>query len=512
MVVLTKEIVETWDHHNVAQWLTSQNLGDYAARFLQIKVKGKELLEDIDESFCEGMEMMDSETDFLLHWIQRVKNGDGPEWDMEDAGGLGPITEGSVKGDPTKSSASPNQEAGGDSMVFLEDIESGKVRVGDLNLKQLITLMPHFNDKEVNEYKDNLDFNQFEFDFKKRRQMIVTSVLDVFNDQLISVLVAGYAMNLFDGEWFTSNRVFLYEVENNQLIGWFQQYLLLGQVYGDEILFHQYCPGKENVTLYCTLDKSHNELVGHYFSGKGLAEKRRQPIQMLRAETPHFYAFQAIEMGDMDRLSKLRKKFALDFDSQPDASGNTLLHHAIRYRQLDLIRYLIANGTDVTIRNTFGKSAYDVACDMEFESAKKLFPKDYLASQEQGGEVVDNEVIIMEVEETDEDTWASANSAPTTVTGAEKSQGGSDLPETPAPNATIEFDFEFDTAKVGILEEAARSSHETVRRTRRLVEETTELQRSHRASMAKQAQSKADEALRIAQRVIEDLNLALAGM
>lgn len=65
--------------------LTSQNLGDYAARFLQVEVKGKELLEDIDESFCEGMEMMDSETDFLLHWIQRVKNGDGPEWDMEDA-------------------------------------------------------------------------------------------------------------------------------------------------------------------------------------------------------------------------------------------------------------------------------------------------------------------------------------------------------------------------------------------------------------------------------------------
>eukprot|EP00493_Phyllostaurus_siculus_P023055 UN23390 len=128
------------------------------------------------------MEMMDSETEFLLHWIQRVKNGDGPEWDMEDAGGLGPITEGSVKGDPTKSTAPPNQEAGGDSMVFLEDIESGKVRVGDLNLKQLITLMPHFNDKEVNEYKDNLDFNQFEFDFKKRRQMIVSSVLDVFND------------------------------------------------------------------------------------------------------------------------------------------------------------------------------------------------------------------------------------------------------------------------------------------------------------------------------------------
>jgi len=511
MVILNREIVDAWNFQTVAEWLTSQNLGNYAAKFFEARVRGKELLDDVDEDFCETLHMMDSEKDFLLHLIERIKNGDGPEWD-EDAGGVGPITEGSVKGDPTKSGAPPNHEADADSNTFLEDIESGKVRVGDLNLNQLLTLMPHFNDKEVDGYKDSLDFNQLEFDFKKRRQMIVTSLLDVFNDQLISVLVAGYAMNLFDGEWFTSNRVFLYEVENNQLIGWFQQYLLLGQVYGDEILFHQYCPGKENVTLYCTLDKSHNELVGHYFSGKGLSEKRRQPIQMLRAETPHFYAFQAIEMGDVDRLSKLRKKFALDFDSQPDGSGNTLLHHAVRCSQLDLIRYLIANGIDVTIRNAFGKSAYDIACDMEFESAKKIFPKDYLASQEQGGEVVDNEVILMEVEETDEDTWTSANPSPTTGAGAERAQGGSALPETPAPNTTIEFDFEFDAEKVAILEEATRSSHETARMTSRLVEETTELQQSCKASMAKQTQRKADEALRIAQRVIEDLNVALPGM
>ena len=100
MVILNREIVDAWNFQTVAEWLlffctvqaffcfffrlTSQNLGNYAAKFFEARVRGKELLDDVDEDFCETLHMMDSERDFLLHLIERIKNGDGPEWD-EDA-------------------------------------------------------------------------------------------------------------------------------------------------------------------------------------------------------------------------------------------------------------------------------------------------------------------------------------------------------------------------------------------------------------------------------------------
>jgi len=456
MVKISREDVETWTERDVSRWMENQGLRAASKDFLKQQVTGKVLLEGMDVETINQLESLSQvEKSFLLSWIENVKNGE----DVPSA------TSDVSKGDPTKAA---DEVGGGDvNIITMDDVYEGKVRIEDMKLDQLRAMMPHWEDSKVEEFKSNLDFNQFEFDYKTQRAGYITAMLEIFKDQVISVIIAQYAMNLFDGEWYTTNQVFLYQNEKNELIGWFQQYLLLGRVFNDEILFHQYCHGKEAVTLFCTVDESHNKLVGHYFSGKGLAEKQRQPIEFLRGASPYVYAFQAIQNGDDEFVAELRSKFKLDINNQPEPSGDTMLHQAVRANQLSTVRYLMGANAKTDIKNAFGQTALDVAVQLGLEDVKKEFP----GFNKKFGAVARD---AMKSEEAD-------------VPEA----GGSAIPDAYSPRAqdnqvqlpeiSIDDDVKSESeanCKIDeTLEAVSIKSNETVRMTTRVVEEMNEVLR-----------------------------------
>ena len=44
-----------------------------------------------------------------------------------------------------------------------------------------------------------------------------------------------------------------------------------------------------------------------------------------------------------------------------DKEGNTALHHCVQYNNPSLMAYLLTKGADITVKNTNGKTAYEVS-------------------------------------------------------------------------------------------------------------------------------------------------------
>lgn len=75
----------------------------------------------------------------------------------------------------------------------------------------------------------------------------------------------------------------------------------------------------------------------------------------------------AIEEGDLDFLASLLKRGlqineALDFED-----GDTLLHAATSWQKVDIVKFLLQNGADRTIRDRYGDRPIDAAIGREHE-------------------------------------------------------------------------------------------------------------------------------------------------
>ena len=62
---------------------------------------------------------------------------------------------------------------------------------------------------------------------------------------------------------------------------------------------------------------------------------------------------------------KLRERVfsnLVNINAQDSKTGNTLLHYAVLYGNIDLAKYCIYNHADINIENNLGKTAYELSC------------------------------------------------------------------------------------------------------------------------------------------------------
>merc|ERR1719499_1261419 len=97
-----------------------------------------------------------------------------------------------------------------------------------MDYDELVRFLPHFSKTEQENFKDSIDFNELEYKMELRHRTTAELCMTIFQDEYISVMIAEYSRNLFDGKWQTTKQVILYEMPNNDLVGFFQGYLLLG--------------------------------------------------------------------------------------------------------------------------------------------------------------------------------------------------------------------------------------------------------------------------------------------
>ena len=72
----------------------------------------------------------------------------------------------------------------------------------------------------------------------------------------------------------------------------------------------------------------------------------------------------AMDKNDLALLKKVQA-FGADINAK-DEQGNTVLHYAaMKSRNTDILKYLVANGADITSTTAFGETAYDLAQENE---------------------------------------------------------------------------------------------------------------------------------------------------
>lgn len=258
-------------------------------------------------------------------------------------------------------------DRGGDDNVEVKDINTSikaddDVSMVDFTLQQLLKIIPRHSTTEQSSYKDELDFNELEYDRKVRKEARIAGLTEIFGEEYVSVMIAEYAENLYDGVWFSTNDVILYQDFNGvNLVGFFIGFVLIGKAFGDEILFHQYAHTKSDITIWMKLNKDNDTLNGHYFKG---SNPQKNELTLLRKANSTL--LKAAQTGDVNKMSTyaatLSKNSSVDLDKPfKDNFGNTVLHEACEFGQVAVVEYLMKKGADVSALNVFGETPTEIA-------------------------------------------------------------------------------------------------------------------------------------------------------
>lgn len=267
-----------------------------------------------------------------------------------------------MAGSTTKTEASTEEKA--------EPIDFEKMSQAELK-----KFLPYLTDNTWHKMKGDIDFNEIEYGVAVWKEETIDALIDVFashgcpteyGSNIVPLIIAEYGTNLFDGQWFTSQRVHLYEREDHQLHGYFQGYVLLGKIVDDQFIFHQYAIGKPRITLYGKLDASGQKVNGYYFSDNG-SRGEAQKIPLFRAKQGIYErALEAARVGDVETLKIMRDKQSkfMDVDAQSESAfGYTLLHQAIDHEQIEVMKWIMTQNPDLGLTNTFGQTPMDLAVE-----------------------------------------------------------------------------------------------------------------------------------------------------
>lgn len=83
-------------------------------------------------------------------------------------------------------------------------------------------------------------------------------------------------------------------------------------------------------------------------------------------------AAERIEAGCLEILYKNEKRPMYGLLNQKDANGETPLFYAVRANNSGNCQFLINEGADVNIENNEGKTAYDIAVELEYEECIEI--------------------------------------------------------------------------------------------------------------------------------------------
>lgn len=253
--------------------------------------------------------------------------------------------------------------------------ESGEMDFSTMSQDELKKFLPYLSDNTWHKLKGDIDFNEIEYGVAVWKEETIDALIDVFalhecpteyGSNLIPLMIAEFGANLFDGEWFTSQRVFLYEREDHQLHGYFAGYILLGKIVDDQFIFHQYAIDKPKITLYGRLDASGHKVKGFYFSDNdGRDSAKAIPLHRAKAGV-YERALEAARTGDVMTLKKIKdiRKSPMNVDEQSEAAfGYTLLHQAIDHEQIDTLKWIMKQHPDLGLTNTLGQTPMDLAIE-----------------------------------------------------------------------------------------------------------------------------------------------------
>lgn len=259
--------------------------------------------------------------------------------------------------------------------VKADDSDSKKIDFTKMSQDELKKFLPYLSDNAWNKMKGDIDFNEIEYGVAVWREETIDALIDVFSQHgchteygsnLIPLMIAEFGANLFDGEWFTTQRVFLYEREDHQLHGYFAGYILLGKIVDDQFIFHQYAIGKPKITLYGTLDPTGHKVSGYYFSdNQGRSEPQAIPLYRAKAGI-YERALEAARVGDVKMLKTikdLRKSFMNVDEQSESAFGYTILHQAVDHEQIGALKWIMTQRADLGLTNTFGQTPMDLAME-----------------------------------------------------------------------------------------------------------------------------------------------------
>ena len=73
------------------------------------------------------------------------------------------------------------------------------------------------------------------------------------------------------------------------------------------------------------------------------------------SQHPYKQLITAVRLGDLCTITKLLKgSVKIDINDIVDENGNTLLHFAVDYDNLKIVKYLIEHGAEVNVKNNEG--------------------------------------------------------------------------------------------------------------------------------------------------------------
>jgi ankyrin repeat protein len=76
--------------------------------------------------------------------------------------------------------------------------------------------------------------------------------------------------------------------------------------------------------------------------------------------------YDAARSGRMSELKKLMEEHNLDINCIDFNTGNTALHAAVQYSQIQMIEYLISKGADCNIKNRRGQTPLHLSIENRF--------------------------------------------------------------------------------------------------------------------------------------------------
>lgn len=240
----------------------------------------------------------------------------------------------------------------------------------DMTKAEILKICPKMNSKEANKYKKKIDFNEIDYDSAMRHYNMVQSLIEhfgEFNTHLANI-IADYAASLFDGSWWTSDEVLVYELpEEGKIVGFFPKYLLCGIVWGEnEFVFHQYpsSPHPKVITLFGKIDDKQPVLDTRHYSD--LLETRK-PLKFHRDTDLMTKAFKYAAEGCIELLEPLIKEDPDLLNRQEDTKEGenmkTLLMKAVQSDKPKCVEWLLNAKADPLLRTFQGKTALSFAND-----------------------------------------------------------------------------------------------------------------------------------------------------
>lgn len=283
----------------------------------------------------------------------------------------------------------------------LEQLES--FTIPEPSFEAAVKLVPYHEPFLQERYRD-MDFSSLREEFTLDNKEVTKAIKQVFRqlglpiEDAICADIAFAAQPLITGYWYTTGTVYLYQhVKSNEVVGKFLDFLIVGKVFGKDLIIHQYHPWGHVLTLWLQLDERHCALEGYFWR----KWKPQQKSQITFQRRPYVYQ-KALNYASSGHLSKLmhlidEEKFDINLQKS-EAQMFTLLHAAVACDQPAVVHFLLKRGADLSKEDENGESALRLAKRFHFPHLVNLIEAaiiDELPDEPPEREVSDTDIPVV---------------------------------------------------------------------------------------------------------------------